>query len=208
MLYFRTRFLNISAKFHGTQSDFLVDKPEKYILSSLIAYVYLFTLLKLPESYEKFKVEVKLPWSGEYKVIEYDSQLQNIFTEFIHMKIKCIRVDVELLPISTLPLAEFYDDYFPCQEDHATPDATFVYIFSDLGDDSSEEDQTSNMRSTAPAGDTDLEYLAQSDYNPDSCDYSAHWEDQVASDLEDVHPANNDGNGCNEKNSGDESVEE
>ncbi|KAL5788321.1 hypothetical protein ACOSP7_005270 [Xanthoceras sorbifolium] len=60
-------FLNISAKFDGIQSHFLVDKLEEYTLSSLIADVYLFTLSKLPESYEKFKVEVKLPWSGEYK---------------------------------------------------------------------------------------------------------------------------------------------
>ncbi|KAL5800248.1 hypothetical protein ACOSQ4_033132 [Xanthoceras sorbifolium] len=198
-------FLNISAKFDGIQTDFLVDKLEEYTLSSLIADVYLFTLSKLPESYEKFKVEVKLPWSGEYKVIDNNNQLQNIFTEFIQRKIRCIRVDVELLPISTLPSVEFSDDYFPCQEDHATPDAPFVCISSDSGGDSSEEDQTSNIRSTTPACDTDSEYSAQSDYNTDSYDFSAHTQDQVASDSENVHPAKSDGNGCTEQNSGDES---
>ncbi|KAL5777383.1 hypothetical protein ACOSP7_010309 [Xanthoceras sorbifolium] len=180
-------FLNISAKFDGIQTDFLVDKLEEYTLSSLIADVYLFTLSKLPELYEKFKVEVKLPWSGEYKVIDNNNQLQNIFTEFIQRKIRCIRVDVELLPISTLPSVEFSDDYFPCQEDHATPDAPFVCISSDSGGDSSEEDQTSNIRSTTPACDTDSEYSAQSDYNTDSYDFSAHTQDQVASDSENDH---------------------
>ncbi|KAL5754112.1 hypothetical protein ACOSP7_022332 [Xanthoceras sorbifolium] len=116
-------------------------------LKSLIADVYLFTLSKLPELNEKFKVEIF------------------VMTIF-----------------------------------HATPDAAFVYISIDSSDDSSEEDQTSNMRSTTPAGDANSEYSAQLDYNLDSCDYSAHWEDQVASDSEDVHLANSDGNGCNEEN--------
>ncbi|KAL5842480.1 hypothetical protein ACOSQ3_013083 [Xanthoceras sorbifolium] len=128
--------------------------------------------------------------------------------EFLHRKIICIRVDVELLPIFMLPPVKFSDDYFPCQKDYATPDAAFVNISSNSDDDSSEEDQTSNMRSTTLAGDTYSKYSTQSDYNTDSCDFSAYTEDQVASDSEDVHPTKSDGNGYNEANSGDESVHE
>ncbi|KAL5773282.1 hypothetical protein ACOSQ2_013206 [Xanthoceras sorbifolium] len=92
-----------------------------------------------------------------------------------------------------LPPVKFSDDYFPCQKDYATPDAAFVNISSNSDDDSSEEDQTSNMRSTTLAGDTYSKYSTQSDYNTDSCDFSAYTEDQVASDSEDVHPTKSDG---------------
>ncbi|KAL5758558.1 hypothetical protein ACOSP7_021169 [Xanthoceras sorbifolium] len=75
----------------------------------------------------------------------------------------------------------------------------WVYdIVDKYGGDSSEEDHTSNMRSTTPACDTDSEYSAQSDYNTDSCDFSAYTQDQVASDSKDVHPAKSDNSDADE----------
>ncbi|KAL5779749.1 hypothetical protein ACOSQ2_010486 [Xanthoceras sorbifolium] len=86
-------FLNISAKFLGTRSDFLIDQPKKYTLSALFVDVYLFTCSKLPDPSKKYKAEVKIPWSSEYKLIENDRDLD----------IRCVRVDIELLPLDTLP---------------------------------------------------------------------------------------------------------
>ncbi|KAL5846864.1 hypothetical protein ACOSQ3_010388 [Xanthoceras sorbifolium] len=71
----RMIFLNISAKFLGTRSDFLIDQPKKYTLSALFVDVYLFTCSKLPDPSKKYKAEVKIPWSSEYKLIENDRDL-------------------------------------------------------------------------------------------------------------------------------------
>ncbi|KAL5840168.1 hypothetical protein ACOSQ3_012820 [Xanthoceras sorbifolium] len=69
-------FINISAKFLGTQSDFVIDQPKEYTLSAFLANVYLFTYTKLPNPSEKFKAEVKMSWSSEYKLVDDDSDLQ------------------------------------------------------------------------------------------------------------------------------------
>ncbi|KAH7567734.1 hypothetical protein JRO89_XS07G0134300 [Xanthoceras sorbifolium] len=53
----RMIFLNISAKFLGTRSDFLIDQPKKYTLSALFVDVYLFTCSKLPDPSKKYKAE-------------------------------------------------------------------------------------------------------------------------------------------------------
>ncbi|KAI9195136.1 hypothetical protein LWI28_012105 [Acer negundo] len=66
----------ISAKFLGSQVEFAIQNLDQYTLGSLWADVYMCTCATFPEPTETFKAEVKLPWSGDYKVLNDDRDLQ------------------------------------------------------------------------------------------------------------------------------------
>ncbi|KAL5807901.1 hypothetical protein ACOSQ3_028592 [Xanthoceras sorbifolium] len=134
------KFLNVSVKFLGSQLDFLIDQSKEYALSVLFADVYLFTYSKLPYPCKKFKTEVKIPWSSEHKLVGDDTDLQHIYSSFIKRDIRCVRVDIELLPLDTLPSLDFFNEQYPYPEETCTPEATYVYISIDEDDDYPEEE--------------------------------------------------------------------
>ncbi|KAK2638318.1 hypothetical protein Ddye_026113 [Dipteronia dyeriana] len=74
--------------------------------------VYMCTCATFPEPTETFKAEVKLPWSGEYKVLNDDRDLQCVFNMFMNRNLKTIRIDVELqaLAVAALPPEEIDAD--------------------------------------------------------------------------------------------------
>ncbi|KAK1551044.1 hypothetical protein Q3G72_029222 [Acer saccharum] len=93
--------LTISAKFLGTQVEFGIENTHMYTLTSLWADVYLFSCSTMPEPSESFKVEARLPWSGEYRHIKDDRDLQYLFNHFREKKIDTVRIDVVLISLVT-----------------------------------------------------------------------------------------------------------
>ncbi|TXG62740.1 hypothetical protein EZV62_009734 [Acer yangbiense] len=86
----------ISAKFLGSQVEFAIQNLDQYTLGSLWADVYMCTCATFPEPTETFKAEVKLRWSGEYKVLNDDRDLQCVFNMFRNRNLETIKIDVEL----------------------------------------------------------------------------------------------------------------
>ncbi|KAK1564406.1 hypothetical protein Q3G72_002522 [Acer saccharum] len=74
--------LTISAKFLGGQVEFGVGDHKQYTLANLWADVYMYCCSTMPNPSERFKVEVKLPWNGEYKLVGDDKELQQVFRMF------------------------------------------------------------------------------------------------------------------------------
>ncbi|KAK1559664.1 hypothetical protein Q3G72_017065 [Acer saccharum] len=95
--------LAISAKFLGNQIEFGIVNPGMYTLATLCADVYMCNCSKLPDPTQTFKVEAKLPWNGECKLISDDRDLQQAFNMFREKNLETIRIDVELLPFATMP---------------------------------------------------------------------------------------------------------
>ncbi|KAL5819562.1 hypothetical protein ACOSQ4_023404 [Xanthoceras sorbifolium] len=62
----------ISAKFLGTQIEFTINDHHIYTLATLWADVYIYAYSTLPHYTERFKMEAKIPYSGEYKIIADD----------------------------------------------------------------------------------------------------------------------------------------
>ncbi|KAH7568009.1 hypothetical protein JRO89_XS07G0213700 [Xanthoceras sorbifolium] len=197
------RFINISAKFLGTQSDFIIDQPKEYTLSALFTDVYLFTCSKLPDPFEKFKAEVKLPWSSKYKLVKDDSDLQQILSRFIVMDIRCVRVDIELLPLDTLPLLDSFNKQCPYPKETCTPEPVFVYISTDK-DREYPEDDMADLETYDVA---DSEDLSESNYNPNSCEVVQE-DDTAGSNSETVPAVTVNGEDCNEDKSEDDSDDE
>ncbi|KAL5804532.1 hypothetical protein ACOSQ3_031332 [Xanthoceras sorbifolium] len=99
----------LSVKFLGSQVEFLTENWESYTLASLLADVYMCTCSTLPDPSETFRVEAKLPWIGEYLLINDNKGLQDVFKMFKEKRVDTIRIDVELLPSMTLsPEKDFF----------------------------------------------------------------------------------------------------
>ncbi|KAK2648282.1 hypothetical protein Ddye_015771 [Dipteronia dyeriana] len=98
-----TYHLTISAKFLGTQVEFGIKNTHMYTLASLWADVYMFTCSTMPEPLESFKAKARLPWSGEYRHIQDDRDLQDIFNQFREKKIDTMKIDVALNSLATMP---------------------------------------------------------------------------------------------------------
>ncbi|TXG55893.1 hypothetical protein EZV62_017206 [Acer yangbiense] len=95
--------LATSAKFLGNQIEFGIVDPGMYTLAALCADVYMCNCSKLPDPTETFKVEAKLPWNRECKLISDNRDLQQAFNMFREKNLETIRIDVELLPFATMP---------------------------------------------------------------------------------------------------------
>ncbi|TXG69264.1 hypothetical protein EZV62_004199 [Acer yangbiense] len=107
----------------GSQVEFAIQNLKQYTLGSLWADVYMCTCATFPKPTETFKVEVmKLPWSGEYKVLNDDRDLQCVFNMFRNRNLETIRIDVELqaLAVAAMPLEEMDADNlaFSSSESH------------------------------------------------------------------------------------------
>ncbi|KAK2647678.1 hypothetical protein Ddye_015167 [Dipteronia dyeriana] len=74
-----------------------------YTLASLWADMYMFTYSTMPESSESFKAKARLPWSGEYRHIQDNRDLQDLFNHFREKKIDTMRIDVVLNSLATMP---------------------------------------------------------------------------------------------------------
>ncbi|KAL5811152.1 hypothetical protein ACOSQ4_027720 [Xanthoceras sorbifolium] len=92
-----------SAKFLGTKVQFPILNYFQYTLEALIEDIYTHCCSTILDPTEKFKTEVRLPWSGQYVTLKNDMDLKDIFELFVARKLFTIRVDVELLPIDSPP---------------------------------------------------------------------------------------------------------
>ncbi|KAH7571400.1 hypothetical protein JRO89_XS04G0043300 [Xanthoceras sorbifolium] len=98
--------LNASTKFLGSQVEFGIQNPDDYTLDSLWADVYMCTYCTLPDPIERFTAEVRLPWTGQYLTVSDNRELQDIFKMFRLRKLDTIQMNVELLPLATLPAVD------------------------------------------------------------------------------------------------------
>ncbi|KAL5841920.1 hypothetical protein ACOSQ3_012523 [Xanthoceras sorbifolium] len=115
----------------------------------------------------------------------------------------CVRVDIELLPLDTLPQLDSFNEQCPYLEKICTLKPAFVYISDDENVGYPEDDvadaETDDM--------ADSEDSSESNYNLDSCEVVQ--EDDIAgSDSETVPAATVDGEDCNEDKSRDDSADE
>ncbi|KAH7569650.1 hypothetical protein JRO89_XS06G0227600 [Xanthoceras sorbifolium] len=62
-------------EFLGTEVEFEILNHEQYSLEALIANVYMCSCSSIPEPTEKFKTEVRLPWSCQYLTVKDDMDL-------------------------------------------------------------------------------------------------------------------------------------
>ncbi|KAL5802462.1 hypothetical protein ACOSQ4_030767 [Xanthoceras sorbifolium] len=75
----------------------------QYTLEALIEDVYMRCCSTFPDPTEKFKIEARLPWSGQYVTLKNDIDFKDVFKLFVDRKLFTIRVDVEFLPLDILP---------------------------------------------------------------------------------------------------------
>ncbi|KAI9186521.1 hypothetical protein LWI28_018105 [Acer negundo] len=64
------------------------------------------TCSSFPEPSENFKTEVRLPWTGEFKFVESDMELQELFKLFTSKGLETMRINIDLMSLATLPLEE------------------------------------------------------------------------------------------------------
>ncbi|KAL5758408.1 hypothetical protein ACOSP7_021019 [Xanthoceras sorbifolium] len=76
-------------------------------MATLWADVYMYACSTLPEPTETFKAEVRIPWTGEYRVRADDKDLQQVFAIFKSKNIDTIRLDMDLLPFAWSPPDEY-----------------------------------------------------------------------------------------------------
>ncbi|KAL5846100.1 hypothetical protein ACOSQ3_009624 [Xanthoceras sorbifolium] len=99
-------YFTLNVKFMGCQVEFGIAYPDNYTLATLWADVYMFVHSTIPDPSESFKVEVRLPWNGEYKLIKNDNELKEILNMFKARDVETIRMDMELLPLTSLTPVE------------------------------------------------------------------------------------------------------
>ncbi|KAH7531131.1 hypothetical protein JRO89_XSUnG0016400 [Xanthoceras sorbifolium] len=101
-----TRVNLLNVKFIGCQVEFGIAYPYNYTLTTLWADVYMFVHSTIPDPSESFKVKVRLPWNGEYKLIKNNNELKEVFNMFNARDIETLRMDMELLPLTSLTPVE------------------------------------------------------------------------------------------------------
>ncbi|KAK2660340.1 hypothetical protein Ddye_006873 [Dipteronia dyeriana] len=94
---------NVSDKCSGQHVEFGIVNPEQYTLYTLWADVYMFTCSTMPDPTEKFKAKVKIPWCVEYRVLRTKFDMQDVFQMFRERNVQTIRVNLELIPMRSLP---------------------------------------------------------------------------------------------------------
>ncbi|KAL5844113.1 hypothetical protein ACOSQ3_010152 [Xanthoceras sorbifolium] len=97
--------------------EYSVPHPDNYTLTALCADVYMTTCSDMPHPHEKFKLEAKLAWTREYRLIEDDTDLQDIFLVFKARELKIIRFQMELLPLTVVPPADSAHDSYSVNQD-------------------------------------------------------------------------------------------
>ncbi|KAL5848128.1 hypothetical protein ACOSQ4_006146 [Xanthoceras sorbifolium] len=95
--------LHFFVKFLGSTFQFRIVNPEKYTLHALCCNVYMLQCSTFPEPTEKFKVEINLPWTGRYVVVEDDIHLQQILDMLTARKFDKVVVEIDLLPLAMEP---------------------------------------------------------------------------------------------------------
>ncbi|KAL5864910.1 hypothetical protein ACOSQ3_002424 [Xanthoceras sorbifolium] len=95
--------VTLRVKYLGIDVEYNVPHPEDYSLSALFADVYMMTCSGIPHADEKFKLEVKLAWTGEYRLIEDEWDLRDVFLVFKCRGLKAIRMHIESLPLTAVP---------------------------------------------------------------------------------------------------------
>ncbi|KAK3230734.1 hypothetical protein Dsin_002615 [Dipteronia sinensis] len=192
-------------KFLGSQYEYIIGDPDKYTLDRLWCDMYMLSCSTFPKFIEQFKAEVKLPWNDQYLVVEDDVHLQQIFSMFRGKSIDIMRVDVELVPLASFPLAN--------TAQYEPPNASFSFsnirtpahktLSNEVVDISSDEEVYINADTEASEADVYSE--DDEEYNPyengllysEETKYGAHSEDLIDlnfSDDIDGGAANNSGN--------------
>ncbi|KAL5760237.1 hypothetical protein ACOSQ2_019075 [Xanthoceras sorbifolium] len=95
--------VTLRVKYLGIDVEYNVPHPEDYSLSALFADVYMMACSDIPHTDEKFKLEVKLAWTGEYRLIEDERDLRDVFLVFKCRGLKAIRMHMESLPLTAVP---------------------------------------------------------------------------------------------------------
>ncbi|KAH7573387.1 hypothetical protein JRO89_XS03G0137100 [Xanthoceras sorbifolium] len=136
---------NISAKFLDIQIEYLVQDVENYTLGALWGDMYMMTCSSLPEPSETFKAKVRMP--GEYKLLERDMDLQDVFQHFKSKGLDTIMVNIDLLPLVAL-----------------NPEDMFIFISSsdkEKSDNKVGDEATSKF--SQPLSSDDEEYVPRAD---------------------------------------------
>ncbi|KAL5842383.1 hypothetical protein ACOSQ3_012986 [Xanthoceras sorbifolium] len=61
--------LHFFVKFLGSSFQFRIVNPKMYTLHTLCCDVYMLQCSTFPKPAEKFKVEINLPWTGQYQIL-------------------------------------------------------------------------------------------------------------------------------------------
>ncbi|KAL5782006.1 hypothetical protein ACOSP7_007035 [Xanthoceras sorbifolium] len=120
---------NISAKFLDIQIEYLVQDVENYTLGALWGDMYMMTCSSLPEPSETFKAKVRMP--GEYKLLERDMDLQDVFQHFKSKGLDTIMVNIDLLPLVALnPEDMVRNNPTPTKSSHSSNNALKCLIIN------------------------------------------------------------------------------
>ncbi|KAL5823059.1 hypothetical protein ACOSQ3_021004 [Xanthoceras sorbifolium] len=95
--------VTLRVKYLGIDVEYNVPHLEDYSLLALFADVYMMACSEIPHADEMFKLEVKLAWTGEYRLIEDDRDLRDVFLVFKCGGLKAIRMHMESLPLTAVP---------------------------------------------------------------------------------------------------------
>ncbi|KAL5751672.1 hypothetical protein ACOSQ2_022179 [Xanthoceras sorbifolium] len=95
--------VTLRVKYLGIDVEYNVPHSEDYSLSALFADVYIMACSEIPHADEKFKLKVKLAWTGEYRLIEDERDLRDVFLVLKCRGFKAIRMHLESLPLTAVP---------------------------------------------------------------------------------------------------------
>ncbi|KAH7549842.1 hypothetical protein JRO89_XS13G0090700 [Xanthoceras sorbifolium] len=172
--------LHFFVKFIGLTFQFRIVNPEKYTLYALCCNVYMLQYSTFPEPTEKFKVEINLPWTGRYVVVEDDIHLQKILDILTARKFNKVIMEIDLLPLAMEPSFQPDDASSSCQR---TPGQNTMLEVVQISDDEMSEDNRSHCLK-----DTDSQ--EDEDYNPissgwisEEADYSDSSEEEAEDEL-------------------------
>ncbi|KAL5739382.1 hypothetical protein ACOSQ2_028562 [Xanthoceras sorbifolium] len=98
--------ITLRVTYLGMLVKYSVPHPDSYTVAALCADVYMRACSDIPHAGEKFKLEAKLAWSGQYRLVEDDADLQDIFLAFKARRLKIIMFQMESLPLTVLAAAE------------------------------------------------------------------------------------------------------
>ncbi|KAL5775243.1 hypothetical protein ACOSP7_012800 [Xanthoceras sorbifolium] len=98
--------LHFFIKFLGSSFQFRIVNSKKYALHTLCCDVYMLQYSTFPEPAEKFKVEINLPWTGQYVGVKNDIHLQQILNMLTARRFDRVIVEIQLLSLAMDPPLE------------------------------------------------------------------------------------------------------
>ncbi|KAK1571941.1 hypothetical protein Q3G72_025216 [Acer saccharum] len=170
----------MSARFLGTHVEFRVENSEMYTMAQLWTDVYMSCCYTFLEPSEGFKVEVRVPWCAEFKLLKDDKDLQVIFKMFAERKLSTIRVDFELRPFASLPLKA-----------KDIPHAHMDSSFSSTNGTPSRTEVSANFLQISTDDDEEYVPYSSSGWTADADDEENNIDDEVAGKDKDIAESDN-----------------